>query len=69
MSKVELQLALQHETLEETLNKKLEKQQKTINNILETLNDLHPTAKVDRTMNTLSMSRSGKNLKSFFGFS
>ena len=48
----------------------MEKQQKTINNILETLNDLSLSGsnKTDKTATTLSNSKSATKLKSFFGF-
>ena len=38
-----------HENLEETVNKRIEMQQRTINNILETLNDMNGTAKLERS--------------------
>ena len=63
---------MQQEYLEELVSKRIDKQQKTINNILETLNELHnpliKAEKVEKAASLLSSSKSAAKLKTFFGF-
>lgn len=61
-------MVYQRENFEKSINKMLEKQQKTINSILETLNDLHEPPLSEKTSNFLTSSKSTTKLKSFFGF-
>ncbi len=68
LTQMEQSMVCQRESFEENINKRLEKQQKTINNILETLNDIREPALSEKTSNILVASRSATKLKSFFGF-
>lgn len=68
ISKFEESLVHQHDTFEGVVNKRIEMQQKTINNILETLNELHPSPKQDKSSAMLASSKSATKLKTFFGF-
>lgn len=66
--KIEEAVACQHERLQQLVNKKIEKQQKTISNILQTLNELQPAQKPDKNTPTIASSKSAARLKSILGF-
>lgn len=68
ISQMEQSMVYQRENFEKSINKQIEKQQKTINNILETLNDIHGPALSEKTENILTNSKSATKLKNFFGF-